>query len=276
MDIFKVFFFHIPCILFLGCGSINDNDQEKPLVTIGDKVLYSSVIKQLLPEGTSSEDSAAIIKGYIENWVRDHLIISEAEKNIPPDLNLNKLVSDYRSSLLMYNFENQIINNMLDTTVTQEQKIEFYREYGSQFILSHKIVKSIVVSSAKKDRSLQSFMSKHGKLSTKNIIQESQKKGFNVNIHGEKWIPAEDIRSFVPSINPAKFKNGYSEIFSYGNKVFFIKIMELYKENEIPPLDYIDEKVEQVILNNRKTQLLKSIREELYMKNLEAGNIKYH
>lgn len=276
MDIFKIYFFHFTCILFVGCGSINDKDQGKPLVTIGDKVLYSSVIRQLLPEGTSSEDSAVIVKGYIENWVRDNLIISEAEKNIPPDLNVNKLVNDYRSSLLMYNFENQIINKMLDTTVTQDQKIEFYQKNGSQFILSHKIVKSILISSGKKDNSLQSFVSKSGKLPMEKIMEESQKKGFSTNIQGDKWIPAEDIRSFIPSVNPVKFKSGYTDLITYGNKVFFIKIMELYKENEIPPLDYIEEKVEQVILNNRKTQLLKSFREELYLKNLESGNIKYH
>lgn len=276
MNILKNFFFPITCVVIVSCHSANNKDEGKPLVSIGDKVLYSSVISQLLPEGTSAEDSAVIVKGYIENWIRDHLVISEAEKNIPPDLNLNKLVNDYRSSLLMYNFENQIINKMLDTLVTKEQKNDFYQEFGSQFILSHKIIKAILISSDKKDKSWQTFATKSAKSNQETILNEAIKKGFKINLNGENWIPAEDIRSYISPAKPEKFTKGYTEVISSNNKIFLLKITGLYKENEIPPLEYIEKKIEQVMLNNRKTQLLKTIREDLYKKNLESGTIQYH
>ncbi|MBK6784285.1 MAG: hypothetical protein IPG79_11385 [Saprospiraceae bacterium] len=76
----------------LSCNTDSKNKDLNPLVKVGDKVLFNSVIDQLVTEDTSPEDSASIVGGYVENWVRDNLVILEAEK-IPLDLNLSNLLT---------------------------------------------------------------------------------------------------------------------------------------------------------------------------------------
>lgn len=49
-------------------------------------------------------------------------MILEAEKNVAADINLNKLVDDYRSSLLVYNFEKRLVDQMLNTIITMDEK----------------------------------------------------------------------------------------------------------------------------------------------------------
>jgi hypothetical protein len=261
---------------FTGCKNMNSTDEGKPLVKVGDKILYSSVVEQLLPEGASKEDSTAIVQGYIENWIRDNLIIMEAEKNIPNDLNLNKLVDDYRSSLLMYHYENKIIKTELDTIITASQKKDFYTEYGAQFLLSHAIVKAIIVLDKSKDKSFNKWSAKAKQLDENEILATANKNKYKILNNGSIWIPKDDLKNYVADISLSACKKGYSGSFSGKEGNIFILITGYYNEKEIPPLDYIDDKVEQVMLNNRKTLLLKAVRENLYKTNIAKRNIKFY
>jgi hypothetical protein len=260
----------------LSCNPDSNSKDLYPLVKVGDKILYNSVISQLVTEVVSPEDSAAIISGYIENWVRDNLVILEAEKNIPPDLNLSKLVDDYRSSLLMYYYENLLIKTQLDTVVTADQKKEFYELYGSQFILSHKIINPLLIKTGNKDKSISKFKENFNKWESSQILQNAKTNNYTIIYNGSNWITCDDLTMYLPKVSSQNCTKGYKNQFTVKSNQYFVKILGNYNENEIPPLEYIDEKIEQVILNNRKTALLKSIREQLYQKNITAKNITYY
>ncbi len=260
----------------MGCKNINHDEEGKPLVKVGDKILYSSVVDQLLPEGTSTEDSTSIVQGYIENWIRDNLIIMEAEKNIPNDLNLDKLVDDYRSSLLMYHYENKLIKTELDTIITDAQKKDFYTQYGAQFILSHAIVRAIVILDKSKDKSFTKWVAKAKQLQDNELLSEANKKKYKILNNGSTWIPRDDLKNYIADVPLNSCKEGFSATYSKKEGNILILITGYYNEKEIPPLDYIDNKVEQVMLNNRKTLLLKSVRENLYKTNVAKRNIKFY
>jgi len=257
------------------CTSGAGGNEGSPIVKVGDKILYSSVTDQLVTDGISPEDSTSIVSGYIENWVRDNLIIQEAEKTIPSDLNLNKLVNEYRSSLLMYHYENQLLKSSLDTIVTQQQKEDFYDNYGSQFVLSHKIVQAVVIKSKESGPGFINWSKSQSNKERDVLLQNARSKKYVVKLSGESWIPLDDLDMYITGIDLNKCKSGYSQSFTGKNGNFFIKIFGLYNENEIPPLDYIEEKIEQVMLNKRKTELLKTVRENLYKKNIKDRNITY-
>lgn len=274
--ILRPFLLVFSILIIASCSSTGQHDDSDPIVKVGDKTLYSSIIQQLVTEGTSKEDSAAIVNGYVENWVRDNLIIQEAEKNIPPDFNLNQLVNEYRSSLLMYHYENQLIKTQLDTIVTDLQKQDFYDEYGAQFVLSHKIVRAIIIKSNDSRNSFSTWSKNQQSKNPNQILESARSKKFKIELSGQSWIPLEDLDMYIPALDLKKCKSGYSQTFTLGNGNIFIKIEGMYNENEIPPLDYIEEKIEQVMLNKRKTELLKSIRENLYNKHIKDRNIKYY
>ena len=68
----------------------------------------------MIYDGVSPEDSTLIINAYVERWVREQLLMQKAEENIPKDLNLNKLVNDYRESLILNNYERLLIESLLE------------------------------------------------------------------------------------------------------------------------------------------------------------------
>jgi hypothetical protein len=58
-----------------------------------------------------------------------------------------------------------------------------------------------------------------------------------------------------------------------GNQ-YFVKVEEFLDIGEIAPLEYIEDKVEKVILYNRKIKLLRNIKEQLYQKELQLNRKK--
>src|SRR6056300_405043 len=99
--------------------------QEEPLAMVYDKGLYPSDLVGIFPYAATAIDSNLIIKSFVNRWVKEMLFLHEAEQNINPQINIEKLVQDYRSSLLRASYEKEFVNNTLDSTVTSAQLSDF-------------------------------------------------------------------------------------------------------------------------------------------------------
>lgn len=55
----------------------------------------------------------------------------EAEVNLPPDLNIDKLVRTYRASLITHNYEVALAEQLLDSTISQAELNDFYEKIKS-------------------------------------------------------------------------------------------------------------------------------------------------
>ncbi|MBK9734966.1 MAG: hypothetical protein IPO92_08365 [Saprospiraceae bacterium] len=266
--------FYILLISFLllcsfGCKEgflFNRNPKDPLIVKVGDRSLFKSQLDGIIGEGTSLADSAAITDGFIQNWIRENLMINEAEKNVAADINLDKLVDDYRSSLLVYNYEKRLVDQKLDTIVSYSEKLKFYNENKNQYILSHPILKCVVAkipSKAPGFSTIRKAMEKSDLTETMYLFKEKASFHF---IDTAKWLTVEDLNALVPSgmIENERMEKG--RVFQKKEKdsEYFVKIIRYYDENKIPPFEYIEDKITKVILSDRKIQLLKQFRQNLY------------
>ena len=81
--------------LFWSCGGGDKAKAgDRPLAQVYNKTLYLSELEGVVPEGVSLEDSALIVSAYAQRWIREQLLMYEAERNIPKDLNIDELVRD--------------------------------------------------------------------------------------------------------------------------------------------------------------------------------------
>lgn len=116
---------------------------EKVVARAGSDVLYESEVLQLIPRGTSSEDSLRIVLQYAETWAKDAIILKTAEEQLSKaEKDVTAELEEYRRSLLKYRYEELFINERLDTTVTDEEIEEFYSMNSGDFILSRPIYKA--------------------------------------------------------------------------------------------------------------------------------------
>ena len=95
--------------------ALEENDVE--LAKVFSKKLFLSELEGMVPDGATPEDSTKIINAEVERWTRETLLMQEAEKNIPADLNIDELVRDYRMSLVRHNYEQFLVETQLDLSL---------------------------------------------------------------------------------------------------------------------------------------------------------------
>ena len=117
-----------------------------PVARVHDQYLYISDLDKIIPRNLTEMDSLALVKDYIEKWIQKQLILTQAEANLTDEeKNVEKQINDYRTSLLIYKYEQNLIQQKLDTVVTKEQIEEYYSKNTSNFILTQNLVKGIYI-----------------------------------------------------------------------------------------------------------------------------------
>lgn len=135
---------------FVSCNNVNNGNGDRVVASIYDKTLHQSDLQSVLYEGISVNDSLVRTKAFINNWIRAQLIIHQAEKNIDKsELDFSRQIEDYRNSLIIYKYESQLIEQNLDTVVSDEE-IAKYLEDNAPLELEKDAVRTIILNIRKK------------------------------------------------------------------------------------------------------------------------------
>ena len=57
-------------------------DKDKAVARVNDKYLYRDDLVNVVPAGTATNDSLEMTAAYINNWVRQELLLKQAEDNL--------------------------------------------------------------------------------------------------------------------------------------------------------------------------------------------------
>ena len=67
-------------VLISSCDNKGERlGRGEPVARVNEELLYIDNIRKIVPIGTSADDSLEIINGYIDNWLRETLVIDKAE-----------------------------------------------------------------------------------------------------------------------------------------------------------------------------------------------------
>lgn len=266
------------CLLFAACGGGSSHKNDRELAKVYDKTLYASEVSGSISPGLSPQDSALMVNVFVQRWVSDQLLMYEAERNIPKDANIDKLVRDYRASLVRFNFEEQLIGQKLDSTVSETEVRQFYEENKEQFQLQTTIVKCIVVKLPLK--ASQSEMNKYW--NSRNPADEVKLINFAKQwatmslLDRNKWYRLDEIAAILPqgTLSADNIGSRREGTLSDGDSRYYYRVLESVRGKETAPFDYVKEQASKVILHKRKEELLENWKKDLYDNELRRGNIK--
>ena len=138
-------------LALFSCQNSKNGSGDKAIATIYDKVLYQSDLQSVLYDGISVNDSLFRTKALIDNWIRRQLLIHQAENNIDKsELDFSRQIEDYRTSLIIYKYESLLIEQNLDTVVSEDE-IAKYIEENSAVELDSLAVRDIILNIRKKE-----------------------------------------------------------------------------------------------------------------------------
>jgi hypothetical protein len=273
--------------LFFGCNQQPDTDgnsipEEKDnilLAEVNGKQLYVSDI-EMVSSSKNAEDSLQSLKVAVNRWVKDQLLLHEATENIPEDLDINKLVREYRESLIKHHFEEKLIATQLDTIVTEFDLQEHFEKNKSEYSLEKSIIRCLYIKVRKPVRSIKRIQEWLDEPTTKNM-QYMRKYCMDYAefclINPDKWYKWEDVKkSFPEEFKERDLKAGVQRTFADFTYQHYIHILEFVPKKRNAPLSYFEEQASKRIIRERKTRLLDDLRNRLYEERKGGSNVKIY
>ena len=271
-------------LLSLICGccfscDFRSNAKDELLAQVYGKRLYASEVAEVIPAGTTFEDSLLTQNAYVERWIKESVMMHEAERNIPADLEIDQLVKDYQSSLILHQFEKMVVENSLDTIIPDSELNAYYNEHKSQYILESTIVRCRFISVPSDINSdtlerLEALWESQDSL--ENLQHLCEQFASNFYLNDSLWYKLDLIQQEMPkgSINENAIRSNNNFRLSNDDNYYFLKIFEIKDKKEIAPLTYIEEQASKVILHKRKIALLDKLRDDLYDRASSRNSIK--
>ena len=100
-------------VLFSCAANVGDDI----IASVDDSELFLSDVLREMP--SNIEDSAYFVQYYMDKWIREKLMLYHAELNLSIDMkDYEKQIDEYRSSLLIYAYQQQLLNQNFDTMIS--------------------------------------------------------------------------------------------------------------------------------------------------------------
>ena len=251
------------------------------LAQVFDYKLYFDDIKDLIQGYETTEDSLQQVRSLTEHWVRDRLILVEAEKNFPKEVNMNKLLEDYRQSLLRHFFEQHALEERLDTVITDGDLFKYYEANKEQHRLEAGILRGyyfkIKQPTQRGDKLLQwwkTFPKQH----LKDVLEYADKHAKTNWSDSTQWQEMQMIIQLFPegTLTPAAIRSNHGIVRQDRDFIYLLYPLEVYYAQDIAPLARIREQAARFILHQRELELLERINKEIYDRDIQDERVKIY
>ncbi len=265
----------------MSCGRKSDMAHEdRILAKVYNKELRLSALEGMFPEGTTKGDSALIINAFVQRWIRETLMLSEAERSLPKDMNLDKLVRDYRASLIKNNYEQVLVEQLLDSLIAEEELNNFYERNKDQYQLETSILRCFFIKLPRNVSGLDSLGRWWGLANERTLARMEkfcQENAVAFNLKPGTWHRIDDIAAELPSGTLTTENVGARREFTLGDGsyIYYFRLLEIKNSREIAPLEFIEDQARKYILHQRKIKLLEQKREDLYQLALRKKDIQF-
>lgn len=229
----------------------------------------------------SQKDSIHATQQFVEQWAIDKAFELEAMDKLNSRDELDRLIDGYRSSLLTHLFEKQIVEEELDSLITEAQLQAYYEANKSQYILNSDIMRVHFIA-IKKDRQEIDDLSKLWKAAESQEVLDSLIDICHASaevflLEDSAWYKEEQLKPLLPDRALRRLGHGVNETsFSTDSMRYFLRILECIPDTEIAPLSFIERQARKVILYRRRQALIRDKRRAIFDQALKANRIKLY
>jgi hypothetical protein len=263
--------FLILVALLFSCNGKTPYQEEKPVARVLNKNLLISDMQVIFPEGISKEDSMEIAKNFIEKWIRQQLLLNKAELNLTEDeKNVKEQIENYRSSLLIYKYEQSLIRQKLDTSITTLEIEEYYKLNSSNFLLNRNIVKALYIKiprTAPELYKLRQWYRSDNQENIKDLEAYCFQYADNYDFFNDNWVDFSELLDKIPLQmgNPENYLR-YRQYIEASDSThhFFIRIYSFAFTGDPSPIELVRTDIEKIILNKRKIKLLNELESSIF------------
>jgi hypothetical protein len=262
-------------VLASSCG----NSTPNAAAHLGDAVLSMEELRERIPNNISAEDSAALAQEIIQSWLKDALVLQEAEKMSDQEkLAVERRIEDYRKSLLIYSYEQEWIKKNMDTVVTDEQIQAYYEANKASMKVNEHFMKLKFCSLPEKSKDAKNMSTafESDDIATWEAfcVQSGAKHYYNYST----YINWEQFAQLIPLAiaDRSQFltQATSTQKINFNGEIFWVKMGSYLLPGDSSPLEMVRSNIASILLNIRKQELLQKMRNGLYEQAKSEGKLE--
>ena len=273
------------CLIFLiSCDLFDVQEKQRTnneiLAIVNTEKFFKKDLTILLPQNINKIDSQLLVKSYIQDWAIKKLLLKKAENNSSLETvnQIDDLVKDYKESLLINNYKEQLVKQKLDTVVTDRELEEYYLLNKENFKLNEELVKIkfLHIDNTINDKKEILKLFKSDDILD---LEELEKQELSFKFHqfnDSTWTQLDNVLLKLPFskeklLKKTKFIQKQDSI-----GLYLVAIKDVLELKSIAPLSYVIPTIEQMILHKRKIQLIRDIEKIIIKDAIQNNNFKIY
>lgn len=265
-------------LCFASCKRLSFDDDPNIIAKIGKEKLYKQEVEQMIKTPLSPEDSLAFMADYAEMWIKRELKRQNAEEFFT-DKTIEKMVEEYRASLLTYKYEQRYTSTVSDM-VSNTEISDFYNANKENFLLSTPMVKARVLrvpAGYKNRKQITKKMNSSNSDDMLDVVSMADKDALQLYDFSKKWYYFDEVIDYMPFVNKNESMDSFLENnrnleVSSSDYVYLLQIFEYKKTGSVMPAEFLEDQIRKIIINNRKMKILSHIEDSLYRVAIEDNS----
>lgn len=255
---------------------------KTPIVEIGTDVLYEEDIKQVLPLGLSDADSTLFAQQFIKNWAQDVLFYQNAIRNIPDTKDIDRLVENYRRSLIEHEYQRRLIEQKFSSEIPDDDIEQFYNDNQRLFVLDESLLKGLFLKISNKSHDLSDIRKLYTRKddeSFEEIEKYSIRNAARCEFFYDNWRTVAEIEVLLPAMDKpleSLLKNNGGFEFKDEEYIYLLNVSEYAPKGGIEPLDHARSRIRGLLINSNEVSYMRKIKEDLYDAAIEKNRIIFH
>jgi hypothetical protein len=270
--------------LLAGCKSKQNSTGRIQLAKVGNVVLYQDELPQLIQPGINETDSAEIIQNYVNKWAKRRLLLQKAMDNLSPVQKkvIEQQTEDTRTNLLIYNYQQQMIFEKMDTVISESELENYYNTNEKSFILNSNIIKALFIKLPVETPDLNKIR-KLTRSSEQKDLQQLETYCYQFaekfDDFNEEWVPMNrltvELQQGVENEEDFLKRNRFFET-SDSLSVYLISVRDYRLRSSIAPYEYVKDDIKRIIWNTRRIEFIQSLENGIFNDELKKNSFKIY
>ena len=258
-------------LLFIISCNYNLKNNDGYVARVGDEFLSVEEIQELIPKNLNKQDSIRIVNNVREEWATSKLLIQNAIINLTEveKSQIDNKSEKYRENLIISEYRNKISNNNPDTSASKDEIELFFSENSKNFKLFEEIIKGRYVKLNKNTFNINEIKRRFRRFdqSDKSFFDSISIQLLNYYLNDSIWINKKLFFNKIPSLEYDQSlrisKNNLFYVQEDSLALYLIKINNYKKADDYAPLEYIYNRIKEVIVSKKRIDYLNKIDKEL-------------
>ena len=259
---------------------------DDTIARVGRNELTLADMADVMPSNLQGEDSVVFVKQYVDKWIVRQLKVEESDRLFSgSEKDIEKLVEDYRQSLLTGKVDQYYVDEQMGGDFTDEDIAEYYNTHKSDFTLDRTLVKGRIVCFPASYRLSKKLMEQMRKAATsqsddKTFSEVCQKNGFLVVDNRSEWVNFADFLANLPTTRTQEYdhlldKLGVQEMKANDLRYYF-DFTSVCRKGNVAPLEVVSENIRRILVTQRRSEIIKAHEESIVKNAVNEGHVRIY